>query len=96
MYYLMSIFEDFYMKLLKKRRRARLRCVSCLNLVLRFFSLERLLEAAEQYAAEQTYSYFSPTAVAHRFIDEVEMHIEKNKKTTAFPLAFEPLLKTNK
>lgn len=91
MYYLMSIFEDFYMKLLRKApRSAALRELFALNASL--FSFERLLEAAEQYAAEQTYSYFSPTAVAHRFIDEVEMRIEKIK-TEDFPPAIEPLLK---
>ncbi|WP_028402088.1 SWIM zinc finger family protein [Ectobacillus panaciterrae] len=89
-YFLMNIFEELYMKLVRKAPRlAVLRELFELNAAL--FSFRKLLQAAEDFEEKKVHSYYKPAAIAHRFIDEVEAIIGK-LTMGAFPMAFDELL----
>ncbi|MCP8967709.1 hypothetical protein [Ectobacillus ponti] len=90
MYFLMSIFEDFYTLLLRKAPRTEgLREIFELNAA--FFCFARLIEAAKAWEEQRTYSYFKAETVAERFLDEIEIFHRKLMSLT-LPLPYDGLL----
>ncbi|MDG4657205.1 SWIM zinc finger domain-containing protein [Ectobacillus antri] len=75
-YLLVNIFEDFYKKLARKAPRVNvLRDLFTLNAAL--FGFQQLLLAAVKFEAEKVYSYYNPLVVASRFVDEIDLLIDK-------------------
>ncbi|MFD3446585.1 hypothetical protein ACFDTO_18475 [Microbacteriaceae bacterium 4G12] len=90
MYFLMNIFEEFYMKLTRKAPRLTIvRELFELNAAL--FCFMKLIEEEKRFKEEHIYSYYQPQTVALRFIDEVEILADKLTAAT-FPMAFDELL----
>jgi hypothetical protein len=89
-YFLLNIFEELYMKLVRKAPHlAVLRELFELNAAL--FCFQKLLQASEEFEEKKVYSYYKPVAIAHRFIDKAEIIIDK-LTSVAFPMAFDELL----
>ncbi|WP_416828347.1 SWIM zinc finger family protein [Ectobacillus polymachus] len=89
-YLLVNVFEDLYMKLSRKApRKSILRELFELNAAL--FCFERLLDLAKEYETNRIHSYYKPSSVAQRFVEEASMIIHK-LASVSIPPDYETIL----
>ncbi|RWS42423.1 hypothetical protein EKA14_14220 [Bacillus mycoides] len=83
MYFLMSLFTDFYTKL--ERKAPRIVAIHELfKLHAALYCFQKLLEEIQEFEANKLYSYHQPVNVVRLFVDKVES-IVRDLKTEAIP-----------
>ncbi|EJQ45336.1 hypothetical protein IEQ_04510 [Bacillus cereus BAG6X1-2] len=83
MYFLMSLFTDFYTKL--ERKAPRIVAIHELfKLHAALYCFQKLLEEIQEFEANKLYSYHQPVNVVRLFVDKVESII-RDLKTEAIP-----------
>ncbi|SCM98701.1 Uncharacterized protein BWINRASL_05061 [Bacillus mycoides] len=90
MYFLMSLFTDFYTKL--ERKAPRIVAIHELfKLHAALYCFQKLLEEIQEFEANKLYSYHQPVNVVRLFVDKVESII-RDLKTEAIPEESKPIL----
>ncbi len=90
MYFLMSIFTDFYTKL--ERKAPRIVVIHELfRLHAALYCFQKLLEEIQDFEANKTYSYHQPVNVVRLFVDKVES-IVRDLQSEAIPSESEAIL----
>lgn len=90
MYFLMSLFTDFYTKL--ERKAPRIVAIHELfKLHAALYCFQKLLEEIQEFEANKLYSYHQPVNVVRLFVDKVES-IVRDLKTEAIPEESKPIL----
>ncbi|PEP66322.1 SWIM zinc finger family protein [Bacillus pseudomycoides] len=90
MYFLMSIFTDFYMKLERKAPRV-VAIHELFKLHGALFCFQKLLEEILDFETNKTYSYHQPINVVRLFVDKVESLV-RDLKSESIPAECEPIL----
>ena len=90
MYFLMSIFTDFHMKLERKAPRV-IAIHELFKLHGALFSFQKLLEEITDFETNKTYSYHQPINVVRLFVDKVES-IVRDLKSESIPAVCKPIL----
>lgn len=90
MYFLMSIFTDFYMKLERKAPRV-VAIHELYKLHGALYSFQKLLAEVKEFETKKIYSYHQPINVIHLFVDKVES-IVRDFKSEPAPAECEPIL----
>ncbi|MBJ8051904.1 hypothetical protein JDS87_07705 [Bacillus cereus] len=90
MYFLMSLFTDFYTKLERKAPRV-IAIHELFKLHAALYCFQKLLEEIQEFEANKLYSYHQPVNVVRLFVDKVES-IVKDLKTEAIPAESESIL----
>ena len=90
MYFLMSIFTDFYMKLERKAPRI-ITIHELFKLHGALYCFQKLLEEIGDFEANKTYSYHQPINVVRLFVDKVESLV-RDFKSEPIPAECEPIL----
>ncbi|MDR4168555.1 SWIM zinc finger family protein [Bacillus nitratireducens] len=90
MYFLMSLFTDFYTKLERKAPRV-IAIHELFKLHAALYCFQKLLEEIQEFEANKLYSYHQPVNVVRLFVDKVES-IVRDLKTEALPAESEPIL----
>ncbi|MED2031301.1 hypothetical protein P4V74_08400 [Bacillus thuringiensis] len=83
MYFLMSIFTDFYTKLERKAPRV-IAIHELFRLHAALYCFQKLLEEIQAFEANKTYSYHQPVNVIRLFVDKVES-IVRDLQSEAIP-----------
>ncbi|MGE8052648.1 SWIM zinc finger family protein [Bacillus mycoides] len=90
MYFLMSLFTDFYTKL--ERKAPRIVAIHELfKLHAALYCFQKLLEEIQEFEANKLYSYHQPVNVVRLFVDKVESTV-RDLKTEAIPEESKPIL----
>lgn len=90
MYFLMSIFTDFYTKLERKAPRV-IAIHELFRLHAALYCFQKLLEEIQAFEANKTYSYHQPVNVIRLFVDKVES-IVRDLQSEAIPSESEIIL----
>ncbi|OQR54049.1 SWIM zinc finger domain-containing protein [Bacillus sp. CDB3] len=90
MYFLMSLFTDFYTKLERKAPRV-IAIHELFKLHAALYCFQKLLEEIQEFEANKLYSYHQPVNVVRLFVDKVES-IVRDLKTEAIPAESESIL----
>ncbi|MGG0729916.1 SWIM zinc finger family protein [Bacillus paramycoides] len=90
MYFLMSLFTDFYTKLERKAPRI-IAIHELFKLHAALYCFQKLLEEIQEFEVNKLYSYHQPVNVVRLFVDKVEA-IVRDLKTEAIPAESEPIL----
>ncbi|MED1409464.1 MULTISPECIES: SWIM zinc finger family protein [Bacillus] len=90
MYFLMSLFTDFYTKLERKAPRI-IAIHELFKLHAALYCFQKLLEEIQEFEVNKLYSYHQPVNVVRLFVDKVEA-IVRDLKTEAIPAKSEPIL----
>ena len=90
MYFLMSIFTDFYTKLERKAPRV-IAIHELFRLHAALYCFQKLLEEIQAFEANKTYSYHQPVNVVRLFVDKVES-IVRDLQSEAIPSESEIIL----
>ncbi|MGG3520730.1 hypothetical protein ABES33_12395 [Bacillus pseudomycoides] len=90
MYFLMSIFTDFHMKLERKAPRV-VAIHELFKLHGALFCFQKLLEEILDFETNKTYSYHQPINVVRLFVDKVESLV-RDLKSESIPAECEPIL----
>ncbi|MEW4149135.1 hypothetical protein Q0N88_02270 [Bacillus thuringiensis] len=90
MYFLMSIFTDFYTKLERKAPRV-IAIHELFRLHAALYCFQKLLEEIQAFDANKTYSYHQPVNVIRLFVDKVES-IVRDLQSEAIPSESEIIL----
>ena len=90
MYFLMSLFTDFYTKL--ERKAPRIVAIHELfKLHAALYCFQKLLEEIQEFEANKLYSYHQPVNVVRLFVDKVESTV-RDLKTEEIPEESKPIL----
>ncbi len=90
MYFLMSLFTDFYTKL--ERKAPRIVAIHELfKLHAALYCFQKLLEEIQEFEANKLYSYHQPVNVVRLFVDKVESTV-RDLKTEEIPEEAKPIL----
>ncbi|MDM5190819.1 hypothetical protein QUF99_26855 [Bacillus sp. DX4.1] len=90
MYFLMSIFTDFYMKI--ERKAPRIVAIHELfKLHGALFCFQKLLEEIQTFETKKIYSYHQPINVVRLFVDKVESLV-RDLKSESIPAECKPIL----
>ncbi|MFK4314560.1 MULTISPECIES: SWIM zinc finger domain-containing protein [unclassified Bacillus (in: firmicutes)] len=90
MYFLMSLFTDFYTKL--ERKAPRIVAIHELfKLHAALYCFQKLLEEIQEFEANKLYSYHQPVNVVRLFVDKVESTV-RDLKTETIPEESKPIL----
>ncbi|MGF2712447.1 SWIM zinc finger family protein [Bacillus cereus] len=90
MYFLMSLFTDFYTKL--ERKAPRIVAIHELfKLHAALYCFQKLLEEIQEFEANKLYSYHQPVNVVRLFVDKVESTL-RDLKTEEIPEESKPIL----
>lgn len=90
MYFLMSIFTDFYMKI--ERKAPRIVAIHELfKLHGALFCFQKLLEEIQTFETQKIYSYHQPINVVRLFVDKVESLV-RDLKSESIPAECKPIL----
>ncbi|MGN4425571.1 SWIM zinc finger family protein [Bacillus cereus group sp. MYBK30-1] len=90
MYFLMSLFTDFYTKLERKAPRI-IAIHELFKLHAALYCFQKLLEEIQEFEVNKLYSYHQPVNVVRLFVDKVES-IVRDLKTEAIPAESELIL----
>ncbi|MED1556505.1 hypothetical protein [Bacillus paramycoides] len=90
MYFLMSLFTDFYTKLERKAPRI-IAIHELFKLHATLYCFQKLLEEIQEFEVNKLYSYHQPVNVVRLFVDKVES-IVRDLKTEAIPAESELIL----
>ncbi|MED0978320.1 SWIM zinc finger family protein [Bacillus paramycoides] len=90
MYFLMSLFTDFYTKLERKAPRI-IAIHELFKLHAALYCFQKLLEEIQEFEVNKLYSYHQPVNVVRLFVDKVES-IVRDLKTEALPAESELIL----
>lgn len=90
MYFLMSIFTDFYTKIERKAPRV-IALHELFKLHGALFCFEKLLKEIQMFETNKIYSYHQPINIVRLFVDKVESLV-RDLKSDAIPAKCEPIL----